>query len=99
MEDLSSFAVPGIAMMLGLAACVATDEPALPTNHPANPSAAEAPRQPLRYALGSDADSARTRRLLTNPGHRDQPQMQNPTQSSEMGQPDMPATIPDHDQP
>jgi hypothetical protein len=100
MEDVSAFAALGMAMALGLAACVATNERPLPPDHPASPTAAEAPRQPLRYALGPDAESARTRQLLTNAGHQDRPPPQKPGGQSPAGShPERPAMTPGYNQP
>ena len=73
MEDLSAVVALGMAITLGLAACIAPGERPLPPDHPASPSAPEAPRQPLRHTLGPDAESARTRQLLTGAARHDQP--------------------------
>lgn len=100
MENVSALAALGTAVAIGLAACVATGERPLPPGHPASPSGAEAPRQPLRYALGPDPGSARTRQLLTTAGHQDRPSEPGPGQSPAGNQPETPAmTMPGHDQP
>jgi hypothetical protein len=90
MKPFLTFAALGIGAALGLAACASTAERPLPLDHPASPTAPEAPRQPLRHALGRDAESARTRQLLTDAARQNQSPAQEPGQGPAEKQQNMP---------
>jgi hypothetical protein len=100
MEDHSALTALNVTLIFGLTACVGMEERPLPPDHPANPLAAPAPRQPPRYALETDAESARTRQLLDDAARRGQPQPQEKRdQGSAMNQQEMPAMVPGRDRP
>jgi hypothetical protein len=69
-----------IAIALGLlAGCAINDFPPLTADNPASPSAPEAVGHPVRFSLGTDSATQRTRQLIAARAQQDssvQPQQQ-----------------------
>jgi hypothetical protein len=83
-------------LAFAFASCVSTKIQELPPNHPASTNAPEAPPPRSNYSLGSDAESQRTKQLLSQAGQKTSVQPQRKLNEDQNNEPMPGMDMPGH---